>query len=99
MGSEMCIRDSLKIKTIEAVQFGLPLISTTHGVEAITKHNAKRTPWITADTTNDFAAAITKLTSSNDVCQTLTANARELAQQLSPDDVYGELVRYLNRPG
>ena len=86
----------LKIKTIEAVQFGLPLISTTHGVEAITVRNAKSAPWKTADTTNDFAAAIIKLASSNDVCQTLTANAREFAQQLSPDNDYGELMRYLD---
>ena len=85
----------LKIKNLEVLQFELPLISTGHGVEAMQNSGNESAPWIIADTATKFATAIIRLARSVEERKTMIENGKALAKQLTPDIVYGELMRYI----
>jgi len=85
----------LKIKNIEAIQFARPLVSTAHGVEAMTRFELGDSPWAVADTAQDFAAAIIKIVGSVELRLSMIENAKELAKQLTPEAVYKDWLEYV----
>ena len=85
----------LKIKNIEAIQFARPLISTAHGVEAMPVIAAELAPWAVANTTDEFAATIVETARSSELRSKMGENANVFAKLLTPEAVYGDLLRFI----
>ncbi|MEI9919272.1 MAG: glycosyltransferase family 4 protein [Bacteroidota bacterium] len=81
----------IKIKNIEALSCGLPLITNSHG--AIGIDTGKERSFIVADTADEFAAALAKLVKDQSYRKELGNNAFLFAQEnFSPAACYQQLV-------
>jgi hypothetical protein len=81
----------LKIKNVEALSAGLPLITSAHGSVGI--EEGKSQSFIVADSADEFAAAIAKLVNDNDARLQLANNAYAFAERkFSPAACYDELL-------
>jgi hypothetical protein len=69
----------LKIKTVEALAYGIPLVTTSVGAQGIQEEDGQA--FLIADTPEEFAAAIQRLASSYDLRRELSARARHFAKQ------------------
>ena len=85
-----------RLKILEAMGLGLPVISTSKGAEGIAYSNGQDI--IIADTETDYAAALINLLDSKQTRINIQQNARKLAQAIYDWDVVGiSLASYLNK--
>ncbi|MEM1325494.1 MAG: glycosyltransferase family 4 protein [Bacteroidota bacterium] len=82
------IGSGIRTKILEAFASGIPVITTTIGVEGIAVENGVHC--LIADTAADFSEAILKLMASPKLQQRLTQNAYKLIQQQYSLSVCGE---------
>lgn len=69
----------MRMKILEAAAMGLPMVTTTVGVEGLLFQN--EVECMVADAPQDFAAALEKLMANEELRAELTNNARELYEQ------------------
>jgi glycosyltransferase involved in cell wall biosynthesis len=69
----------LKIKTVEAIAYGIPLVTTSIGAQGL--HEESGRSFLLADTPQEFAAAIRTLASSSTLRRQLSSRARAFARQ------------------
>lgn len=87
----------LKIKNLEALGNGLPLVTTSHGAIGIDKEINKS--FLVADDPAEFARHIFHLIDDHHLRQELACNALRFAEsQLSPEKCFGELLQEINQP-
>jgi polysaccharide biosynthesis protein PslH len=79
-----------RLKVLEAMAAGTPVISTTLGAEGLAINPGKDI--LIADTPETIAAAIVSLPANSSVWQALTANARELVRAKYDWSVVGEVL-------
>lgn len=92
------IGTGLKIKTIEALSRGKPLVTTAKGIEGLPSTAAQSAA--IADTDENFAGAIIQLMTDDASRQTLSCSALAFAEaHLNKRAVYYELFQFLNRIG
>jgi glycosyltransferase involved in cell wall biosynthesis len=81
----------LKIKTVEALAYGIPLVATTAAVQGLREESGHA--FLLADTPEDFARAICTLAESSHLRDQLSRNARAFAQKhLTPEACFGSLL-------
>ena len=80
-----------RLKILEAMSFGNPVISTTIGIEGIEVENGKSA--IIADEAADFAQAIINLCQAPDQIESLRAKAYQLIQEKYDWQVIGEKIK------
>lgn len=81
----------LKIKNVEALSAGLPLITSTHGSAGLEEGRNKR--FIVADSATEFARAIAKIVSDNGARKQLADSAYAFAERkFSQASCYEEFV-------
>ncbi|MBO0933581.1 glycosyltransferase [Fibrella aquatilis] len=81
----------LKIKNMEALGYGLPLLTTTHG--AIGLEDYTQEAMLIADTPADFARQLNRLLTDYPLRQLLGTTAYQLIQtRFSPDACFGGLL-------
>jgi len=68
----------MKIKTLDAMYRGLPVVTTKVGAEGIELVSQKHA--VIADDANEFATAITRLTSDKELWSMLSLESRALAR-------------------
>ena len=68
----------MKIKTLDAMYRGLPLVTTSTGAEGIELEHAESA--MIADEASEFSAAISKLLSDGSLREKLSNNSRSLAK-------------------
>lgn len=84
----------LKIKTVEALAHGRPLLSTLHGVRSLEAHAGEA--FLVADTPEGFEREVAGLLAAPQRCHTLAAAAVRLAQaRFSEAACYGPLFQAL----
>ena len=99
--ADLCINPvrhggGLKIKTVEALAHGRPLVATSHGVRSLESHAGEA--FLVADDGAAFAAAIERLIDDSDEAARLAqAGAALAAARFGADACYGPLVRYLQQ--
>jgi glycosyltransferase involved in cell wall biosynthesis len=90
----------LKIKNVEALAFGKPLITTSHGIEgwhAPTENQPL--PWIEANTVEEFASAMALLASDSSRRLQMIKAAFEISEtELSAETVYRSLTEHFSLP-
>lgn len=84
----------LKIKNIEALGQGIPLVTTAVGAEGLAEGSGKA--FLTGDTAADFATAVCLLLSNFDRYCTVSRNAYAFATQYN-QGAYAELTEALER--
>lgn len=85
------IGGGLKIKNVEALCYGLPLITTSEGAHGM--EDGINKAFLLANTVNEWINSILSLILSNNLRLQLSKNAIEYAKDNFSDDVcYGELV-------
>lgn len=82
--SQMCIvplreGGGSRIKILEAMAAGIPVVSTSVGAEGLCVENGQHL--LIADTAEDFACAIARLRSDHSLSSMLSANARRLIEE------------------
>jgi glycosyltransferase involved in cell wall biosynthesis len=81
----------LKIKTVEAIAYGIPLVTTSAGAQGL--HEESGRSFLLADTPEAFAAAICRLAASSDLRCQLSTQSRSFARQhLTPAACFGALL-------
>ncbi len=90
------IGTGLKIKTVEALAAGKPLVTTPTGIEGMVSETAAAC--VVAETEEDFSAAVIRLLRER-AFRTATARAASdyAAAHLTPRAVYRELLEFLGR--
>jgi glycosyltransferase involved in cell wall biosynthesis len=89
------IGTGLKIKTVEALARGKPLVTTTKGIEGMDRDVEKST--FVCDDAVKFADAVTRLLQDPHVRNNLSHAAKQFAiRHLNAGAVYGELLTYLD---
>ena len=82
----------LKIKTVEALGAGLPLVTTPEGARGI--RDAAGEAFLMANDEYEFAAHLSRLLASYDLRRQLAVAARRLAaERFSPEICFGPLLR------
>ncbi len=82
----------LKIKTVEALAYGIPLVTTSVGAQGLREETGNS--FLLADTPEEFARAICALAESSDLRRRLSMNARAFAQKhLTPAACFGSLLQ------
>lgn len=85
----------VKIKTIEALSFGLPLVTTPHGARGLEK--APVGTFLTAETREDFIAAISLLINNPRLRDALSENAlRFVGENLLPEICFRPLLNIID---
>ncbi len=81
----------LKIKTVEAIAYGIPLVTTSAGAQGLREEAG--TSFLLADTPEEFAAAIRALASSSELRRRISHNARAFAKrQLTPAACFKDIL-------
>jgi hypothetical protein len=84
----------LKIKNVEALGHGLPLVTTTHGASGM--ETGKTNCFLTADDPEDFRSALDRLITDHALRMELSQNAYTYAQKhFSEEQCYGGLTRLI----
>lgn len=84
----------LKIKNLEALGNGLPLITTRHGSQGI--EDGANTAFLISDTAEGFRNHINQLISNRELREEIRSNAAIFAhEKFSPEKSYGPLVEIL----
>jgi glycosyltransferase involved in cell wall biosynthesis len=84
-------RNGLKIKTVEALAYGIPLVTTSKGAHGFSEES--NLSFLLADAPEDFAAAIRALDASLELRQRLSLRARAFAQQhFTPHACFSKLL-------
>ena len=92
------IGTGLKIKTVEALGRGKPLVTTPKGIEGLPRE-AGQSAFIVEDD-ESFAGAIIRLMTDDESRQALSRSALAFAEtHLTKHAVYDELFRFLDRTG
>jgi glycosyltransferase involved in cell wall biosynthesis len=87
----VCFGGGLKIKNIEALSFGVPLVTSSCGAEGL-EHGAGEA-FVVADTVDDLISALEELIGAPVLMQSLGKAAREFAADyFSAEAVYKDLV-------
>ncbi len=82
----------LKIKTVEALAYGIPLVTTSIGAQGLREEGGNS--FLLADTPEEFAKAICTLAESPELRRQLSLNARAFTQKhLSPMACFGALLK------
>lgn len=85
----------LKIKTLEALAFGKPIVSTVEGAVGIGEENNNGV--LIAHDRSEFIDAFIRLTHEPSLAAQLVAQSQELVQlKFSPEECYGPLVEFLS---
>jgi len=88
----MLYGSGLKIKTVEALAYGIPLVTTSVGAQGLQEEQGRS--FLLADTGEAFAEAICELASSFELRQTLSAHARTYAKRhLTPEVCFSSLLK------
>jgi glycosyltransferase involved in cell wall biosynthesis len=80
-----------RLKILEAMQMGNPVVSTTIGAEGIVVSHLKNI--LIADSANDFTNAIIKLLADNECSHTIAVNAKQMIAEYYVWDKIGELLK------
>ena len=81
----------LKIKTVEAIAYGIPLVTTRIGAQGLLDQSNHS--FILADTSEEFAAAICALAASSSLRRQLSSHARVFAKKyLTPEACFNVLL-------
>lgn len=81
----------LKIKTVEALAYGIPMVTTSIGAQGLKEESGLS--FLVADTAEEFAVAIRRLASCLDLRHQLSSNARIFARQhLTPHACFSVLI-------
>ncbi|HEY0740336.1 MAG TPA: glycosyltransferase family 4 protein [Chryseosolibacter sp.] len=84
----------IKIKSLEAIAYSVPLVSSPHSAECIGQHAEQFC--MTATHVEDWKEALTRLRDSIDVRRSLVEQARVYVEQnYSADKCYNEILRLL----
>jgi glycosyltransferase involved in cell wall biosynthesis len=85
----------LKIKNLEALAHGLPLVTTSHGSRGI--ENGKNEAYLLANTADEFIQAISSLIEDAGLRKRLRRNAhRYVNENLTADNCFGPLLEVIN---
>jgi glycosyltransferase involved in cell wall biosynthesis len=85
----------MKIKTIEALANGLPLITTTHGARGLEK--GRTTAYLVANSAEEFSNALRLLTSDFRSRQRLATGAQEFVlDNLTPEKCYDSIRHFID---
>ncbi len=84
------VGSGLKVKLIEALAAGAPIVSTTVGAEGVDPTDPAA--FLVADTAKEFADAVIKVLLSNGLRQELSAEAQLLAQSFTADVAFAEFA-------
>ncbi|WP_298459298.1 glycosyltransferase [uncultured Cellulomonas sp.] len=87
----------LKIKIVEAICHGVPVITTSVGAQGLMALEPR--PFVLADDPDDFAGAVARLLGDLGASDALAASAREQATLFTPERAYQEIDAYLERCG
>jgi hypothetical protein len=81
----------LKIKTVEALSYGIPLVTTRNGAEGLLDEADHS--FLLADTAEEFAEAVKRLATSFSLREQLSTRSRKFAQEhLSPHACFQALI-------
>jgi glycosyltransferase involved in cell wall biosynthesis len=87
----------LKIKTVEALGAGLPLVTTSEGARGL--RDGAGEAFLIADDAEGFAAHLLRLLASRTLREELARGALHLVtQRLNPEACFGPLLRAIERP-
>lgn len=90
------VAGGMKIKSVEAFGYGIPLITTPQGVDGCPAVDYEFCR--IARTAEDFRAAILEVAASEDYRNHLREGALRYAREhLSPDAAFGSLIRYIQK--
>ncbi len=82
----------LKIKTVEAIAYGVPLVSTSAGAQGLREESGRA--YLLADTPEEFAKAILALAGSESLRRRLSRGARSYARKhLTPEACFGSILK------
>jgi glycosyltransferase involved in cell wall biosynthesis len=84
-----------RIKLIEAMAYGMPIVSTSKGAEGLAILPGRH--MLIADTPVDFANAVSRLLEDTALCESLGVQARELVRTRYTWDASGNELRQLVR--
>jgi len=81
----------LKIKTVEAIAYGVPLVTTSVGAQGFDPNESNL--FLIANTSQEFATALSELNSSFSLRKKLSKNAKAYAEQnFTPDACFRTLL-------
>jgi glycosyltransferase involved in cell wall biosynthesis len=86
----------MRVKIIEGMALGKPIVSTTVGAEGINYTTQKNI--LIADTPDDFISAIVKFKNDKEFCKSIGENARKLVEKEYDNKVIGrELLNFYEK--
>lgn len=88
MVNPMVEGSGLKNKVLEAFALGIPVVSTSMGIDAIAAVDGEH--FLQADTASRFAEHVVRLTEDRDEARRLVVNARELVEEVYTWDAVGD---------
>ncbi len=83
----------IKIKHLEAIAHGLPVVCTPAGADGLPE--AVNRSALIGEMPEDFADQVIRLLKDATRLETARRQTRDLALRLTPDSVYGEVIAYL----
>ena len=87
----------LKIKNIEAMCFGKPLVTTKQGIAGSDQSVGTDYPWLVANTADEMAQQLLQLSCDKNLRERLTRSAQQyVTSELQADKTYRELVAALS---
>ncbi len=88
----------LKIKTIEAISYCRPVVSTPNGVEGISLEKDEQLPFVIAESDDDFVEKVSELIESEKIYKDYQSASKEYAMKyLDKKYVYKELKNELEK--
>jgi len=85
----------IKGKVIEALAYGIPVVTTTVGAQGISLRHGRDA--LLADTPEQFAESVIQLYRNADLWHTLSQNGRNVATQFTPEAIRPVIARVLSR--
>jgi glycosyltransferase involved in cell wall biosynthesis len=83
------VGSGLKVKLVEALAHGLPVVTTSIGAQGLTRFEPR--PFVLADSSAAFAEQCIRLLRSADAARQLSAAALRCAERFTPHAAFGEL--------